>query len=365
MSSSRCGVACVGGLLLALTLAQGCRSRPEPARASYALNEAAITANDDLSLDPEGRAALERALIEHFGTPDAPHYLVLESWRSESFDPNRWVPEETSEPSLTESAALFRARCARCHGLTGGGDGRMAARLRTRPRDYRSGVFKKTPLAGRARPRHEDLVRILEQGIEDTAMPAWGPHLSAAELTGLASYVRLLAIRGETERLTAFDHDAGEGFELEDLRENYELVVDRWRSAAEHLIVPRRDPPVATPERVAHGRDLFHGERGTSCTRCHGDAGHGDGPSSKVLDPDTGEPVPFRDEWGHPIRPRDLVCAPLRFGDQPLDIYRRIFAGINGTPMPAHAGVLSEDDIWDLVLYVGSLREPESAPGTE
>jgi hypothetical protein len=41
-------------------------------------------------------------------------------------------------------------------------------------------------------------------------------------------------------------------------------------------------------------------------------------------------------------------------GDQPIDIYRRIFAGINGTPMPGFGQSLSEqpDTLWHLVNYV-------------
>jgi len=231
----------------------------------------------------------------------------------------------------------------------------MASRLRPRPRDYRYGVFKRTPLANRARPRQEDLVRTLEEGIAGTAMPSWGARLSPAEVAGLADYVRLLAIRGETERMAIFDYDGGDGLDQEAFRESYELSVDRWRAGDEQLIVPGVAPE-ATPERIARGRALFQDPGGANCVRCHGSLGHGDGDAALVLDPVTGESVPFRDEWGDPIRPRDLVCAPIRFGDRPENLYRRIWAGINGTPMPAHDGLLSEDETWDLVLYVLSLR---------
>jgi mono/diheme cytochrome c family protein len=347
-------------LALLLGACQGAAA-PAPkaaARAAprYALNEPALSASEELAFDAAGRAALERALTDTFGTPERPRYLVLAEWREQGFDPNAW-PEESPEPSadLAESAALFRARCARCHGISGGGDGPMASRLRTRPRDYRRGAFKKTPLSDRARPRHEDLVRTLEEGIADTAMPSWGPRLSSAEIAGLADYVRLLAIRGETERMAIFDFDAERGLDPAAFREAYALAVERWRTGGEHVIPTGAAPP-STPERIARGRALFHEPGGANCVRCHGSEGHGDGEASRVLDPLTGESVPFRDEWGNPIRPRDLVCAPYRFGSDPEDLYRRVFAGINGTPMPAHSGLLQEEDIWDLVLYVRSLQ---------
>ena len=55
----------------------------------------------------------------------------------------------------------------------------------------------------------------------------------------------------------------------------------------------------------------------------------------------------------------------LAFGRRPIDLYRRIYAGINGTPMPEHFGMtitenrkartMNEDDIWDLVFFVRDL----------
>jgi mono/diheme cytochrome c family protein len=364
------------GAVLSLTMAllvDGCRSPASaPLVPHYALNEAAIADNPDLASSAEGREALERALVETFGTPSEPRYLVLESWREEGFDPNRWTPVGDGElaheerPPLAESAALFRSRCALCHGTSGGGDGMMAQSLHTKPRDYRRGVFKKTPLTGRARPRHEDLLRTLNEGIATTAMPSWEGIFSRAELAGLVDIVRLLAIRGETERMAVFDYDTDEGLDPDDFRASYELAVQRWRTGGDQLITPG-PPPASTPERIAHGKALFHGSRGAACVRCHGSEGHGDGVFARQTDPVTGELVPFRDEWGNAIQPRDLVCDSLRFGDRLEDIYRRIHSGINGTPMPAHDGLLvveadgtehtlGSDDIWDLVLYVSSLK---------
>jgi mono/diheme cytochrome c family protein len=53
-----------------------------------------------------------------------------------------------------------------------------------------------------------------------------------------------------------------------------------------------------------------------------------------------------------------------------LDIYRRIYAGINGAPMPGvgpatpgATGTLSDEEIWNLVDYVLSLPyEPIGEP---
>ena len=49
-----------------------------------------------------------------------------------------------------------------------------------------------------------------------------------------------------------------------------------------------------------------------------------------------------------------------------IDIYRRIKYGIAGGPMPEAAASLSNDDIWHLVHYVGSLSErPQHAKAAD
>ena len=271
-------------------------------------------------------------------------------------------------PTPAQAADVFQRRCSHCHGAWGGGDGPMAARQATRPRDYRRGTFKKTPLADKARPRHADLLKTLNEGIGGTAMPRFEGRFSYAQMAALADHVRYLAIRGETAYLTTVDYDPYDGFDPAALRENYDFVLDRWGAGEDSLVRLGSRPPAETPERVAHGRALFLDRNGAACVRCHGELGHGDGPASEVYNPETDRVEPFLDDWGNRIRPRDLVCSPYRFGSRPVDLFHRIHSGINGTPMPSHFGTvvteadgtrhpLGEDDIWDLVFFVRSLRE--------
>ena len=46
-----------------------------------------------------------------------------------------------------------------------------------------------------------------------------------------------------------------------------------------------------------------------------------------------------------------------------MDIYRRIYAGIKGTPMTGFGTSLSEAEIWDLVNYVMSIPFEQREPG--
>jgi mono/diheme cytochrome c family protein len=93
-------------------------------------------------------------------------------------------------------------------------------------------------------------------------------------------------------------------------------------------------------ERVAAGREAFLTK---GCSKCHGEDGRGH----------TKDNI-GRDIWGHATRAADLSSGMLRGGQEPMDIYRRILNGINGTPMPGFRGVLESepDTIWNLVSYV-------------
>jgi high-affinity iron transporter len=99
-------------------------------------------------------------------------------------------------------------------------------------------------------------------------------------------------------------------------------------------------PPETTPS-LARGRELYQ----TDCSGCHGDAGRGDGPLGKGLDP---APADLTD-W-HALR--DI---------SPLDYYRRISVGTVGTAMPAFESRLPAEDRWSLALYASLLRLPAAA----
>ena len=88
------------------------------------------------------------------------------------------------------------------------------------------------------------------------------------------------------------------------------------------------------------------------CSGCHGVAGDGLGPAAAFLEP----------------RPRDLRGGLHKFkstaeGLPPLDsdLFATITVGIPGTSMPGW-GELSERERWDLVAFLGSLREPSRRP---
>jgi mono/diheme cytochrome c family protein len=126
------------------------------------------------------------------------------------------------------------------------------------------------------------------------------------------------------------------------------------------------------------GRKLYFGP--ANCVQCHGETGLGDGQTNnyddwtndwlKVEGIDPSDPqawAAYVNAGAHPPRPilpRNLRMGVYRGGDRPIDIFRRIQYGIEGTPMPASL-TLTEEQIWALVVYVQQLPyEPLSRPET-
>ena len=60
------------------------------------------------------------------------------------------------------------------------------------------------------------------------------------------------------------------------------------------------------------------------------------------------------DSWGNKAAAADLSSGMFRGGGRPIDIYRRISSGINGTPMPAFEKLFQDnpDAIWHLVHFI-------------
>jgi mono/diheme cytochrome c family protein len=286
--------------------------------------------------------------------------------------------------ALAEGRKLYALHCLHCHGPGGAGDGPTAKYLDPRPRDFRLGTFKFKSTAFPEKPSREDLTETLKRGIPGTSMPAFR-LLSDEELHKLVEYVRWLAMHGEYEnQLTLVPYSSGftqaevakqvaAGKKREEIVAELQEVLtgdlvdteevagedisDAWKNANEpeaevHPAVPRTPD---TPESRARGRQLYLSEK-TKCATCHGPYGRGDGPQTEAFNiiPGTSETYPrpgLYDDWNNPVRPRDLTQGVFRGGRRPIDVYRRIRAGIKGTPMPAFS-TLTDEEVWDIVNYV-------------
>ena len=99
------------------------------------------------------------------------------------------------------------------------------------------------------------------------------------------------------------------------------------------------------PLNLAEGARLY----ATSCASCHGARGMGDGPAGLALLP----------------RP-PAIGSPATMGAvAPSMMFRKISVGVTGTAMTAFAPALSDEQRWNIVAYLGSLRAatPQVAEG--
>ena len=307
-------------------------------------------------------------------SPNPPEFLPIDS--EKTFKEEAKVLLTTWYPSLKESAELYRLECLHCHGTEGSGDGSTAPFLNPRPRNYQHGVFKWKATTLEAHPRRADLYKIISDGAYTSAMPSFR-RFSRAQIHGLVDMVRLLAIRGETERLLALAIHYENAMQVpltpDLIIETYGDVWDNWDAAADKLITYDGDVPMPTAESIALSRKRFMDAETGNCFSCHGELGLGDGTAIMVPDPndtdadDDGEidKVWMSDEWGEEITPRNLTTGIFRGGRRPIDIYRRITTGIRGTPMPAIPDILTEEDRWALVHYVLSLSERHDGVGLD
>jgi len=116
----------------------------------------------------------------------------------------------------------------------------------------------------------------------------------------------------------------------------------RWKDEQPEPAATIGDPPRATPELVARGKDLY---RKAKCFQCHGDGGKGDGVSAPDL----------TDDLKFPIRPADFTRGQFKGGSTARDIFRTMTLGLDGAPMPSFADSMSEEERWAISYYVLSL----------
>ncbi len=155
------------------------------------------------------------------------------------------------------------------------------------------------------------------RGIPGSAMPSWA-HLSEIDLWALVHFTKSLS--GQT--LTV------------------EPTIAPGGGKAGRGVIDVPPEPADDRKSIELGRELF----AVHCAKCHGPLGHGDGPTAATL----------VDDAGFPIRPRDLNSGVFKGNPRPELLYRRIVAGIPGTPMP-QSSFETPVDGWHLVHFVRSL----------
>jgi mono/diheme cytochrome c family protein len=293
-----------------------------------------------LELDASLQEAVNEVIRKEFGTPllpTSPELTALKEKALKDKDEQKYYGELRR---IRHGRDLYQEQCQQCHGTSGDGDGPAGRYLYPRPRDYRAGVFKFTTTPYGSKPRRDDLLRTLERGVSGTSMPSFR-LLTKGDREAIVDYVLLLTHRGELETRLALEAEFEEEVDPEFVPELIEEVYARWEVAETQEVHPLTVQPVAfTAAQVEAGRKAFETK---GCSKCHGLDGRG------MTKDNIG-----KDAWGFATKAADLTSGHLHGGAQPVDIYRRIISGINGTPMPGFRSILQSepDTIWDLVAYV-------------
>lgn len=252
-------------------------------------------------------------------------------------------PSRTTSARMARGAKVYFSQCLRCHGEDGDGQGPAAPYLDPKPRDFRKGLFKFTSTEYGQKPLRDDLIQTVRRGAVGSSMPSFD-MLAKEDVEAVVDYVLALSNRGELEARLIYEIEQGGELDNAVVQQAIDSIVTSWREAESKVVSPLvRRPPLdlAAAER---GRKEFV-EQG--CVKCHGEDGRGNVSGNKGL----------TDAWGNPTRAADLTSGMLRGGQTPLDIYRKILGGINGTPMPAFSEQLKNrpDVGWELTAYVMSL----------
>lgn len=158
----------------------------------------------------------------------------------------------------------------------------------------------------------------------------------------------------EDEHAEEADHDEGksmeEGEHEDEHAEGEEMHKDEHAEGEEHIHFEVPDeyaeltnPLAGDPEAIAAGKELYLG----SCATCHGETSMGDGPAAAGLDP----------------KPASLADADMMADISDGYIFRRITEGGGGEPfnsaMPAWGSAFTEEQIWQLVSFLGTLPAEE------
>jgi mono/diheme cytochrome c family protein len=380
------------GCIAVFVCLTGCGKTPPP---EFRMNMVAVA---EAQLPADQQQEIANILQAMFGTPDEPYPLPEARLDLRKLQAAAG-PVRSDE--FGRETGLYRRHCAHCHGTTGDGQGPTALVLNPYPRDYRQGKFKFKSTERSAKPTRHDMEMILRLGVQGTAMPSFD-LLPAPQVDALVEYVKYLSIRGQVEiALIQSMADLGEGEKLDTSRamlvdQILKPITESWSTASENIIQPADPPsPERTPEELAAsvdaGRTLFYGAT-ANCVKCHGPSALGDGQATdqddwnkQVLeltkrvteqegslaensDMSADERAALKRQiaFNHAvlendslpprnIAPRNLRQGIYRGGRRPLDLYRRIYAGINGAPMPETKQTLKPDQIWNLVDYVMSL----------
>ena len=319
---------------------------------------------DPMMASSADREQIRKALDELFGTPASPKVGKID-------DDSRKLLH-LKDDTLAKGSKLYRLHCVHCHGVTGDGRGPTARWVNPHPRDYRQGRFKFQSINAAnddktKTPHRDDLMRVLEHGIEGTAMPSF-VLLPTDDREALVSYVIHLSMRGQTEFETfkeSFEYKKADKSLRLKQSGSIKVLVDDWYNSyvlKSWVDSQKKENQIPIPpfpfdpndadlfkESVLRGKEIFtnppkkYNVGNNACLTCHIDFGR----RSKFKE----------DIWGTFSKPNNLIQGVFRGGRRPIDLYRRIHSGIDPSGMIAFGGLLPLTVNFDIVVIRDAAAE--------
>jgi mono/diheme cytochrome c family protein len=226
----------------------------------------------------------------------------------------------SSSPDILKAGKeVYDRNCAPCHGLEGDAQGPAAYLLYPKPRDFVRALYRLVSTWDYM-PTDADIFATISRGMPGSAMPSWA-HLTEESRWALVHYVKSFStnpfdIQKDHQPQNATDPPKG------------------------HVQVPPEIPYAAANE--ANAKALYV----KNCESCHGVTGKGDGQKQQ------------EDSEGYPTRPRDLTVGIYKGIPDAKEVYKRIVAGLPGSPMPSHPHLYGKD-AWDLVHFVRAMSSDQ------
>ncbi len=137
---------------------------------------------------------------------------------------------------------------------------------------------------------------------------------------------------GQTDMHTdTMDNDADQGHDEGEMMDG--MIMDHGVPEEAEAVA---NPVPATEASIAAGAAIFQ----TNCAACHGESGAGDGPAAAALDP----------------KPANLGADHVQANSDGALFYI-ITHGRTGTAMPPWESILTEQQRWEVVNFVRTVKE--------
>jgi mono/diheme cytochrome c family protein len=280
-----------------------------------------------------------------------------------------------SRHDLDDGRMAYVNFCASCHGLDGDGKGYAAPGLDPPPRDFRTAAFKFAAVRSGELPSDDDLLRLIQSGMNGTAMPPW--RIDEADMLRIVQFIKTFPPPGCGHDDPECAPDGPRASRWVRRRTSGKKAGQLHATIGEAVRVSDDPWKGRDSEALAKGEELYH--LTAQCSSCHPaylTAAELDALSQRVAGKASGgmRDKPYEgttllaanNPYADDIRPPDFTVDTLRSvrkGQELADVHRLIAAGVGGI-MPAWIDALTQEQLWALTHYVShltALARPEKA----